>query len=89
MHNNNTPKPKLFYIESEQFHIFFGQLKISEPITIINILANNAFKYQIIPSDEIVLPITVPTPYVFNSSTDSQYKNTEFKGLIIDSSALI
>ena len=37
-------------------------------------------------SDKTVSPTTL-TPYVFNSSTDSQYNDTESKGLLIDSRA--
>ena len=85
--NDNTPKPELFYIESEQFQTSFGQLKGSESITVVNTLADNAFKHRITLSDETVSPITVPAPYVFNSSTDSRYNDSEFKGLLIDSGA--
>ena len=85
--NNNIPKPESFYIKSEQFHISFGQLEDLEPIIIVNTLADNTFKYQITLSDKTVLPITVPAPYVFNSLTNSQYNNTQFKGLFINSSA--
>lgn len=60
MQNDNGFKPKLFYIESEQFHNFFGQLKGSESIKVINMLVNNAFKHQITISDKTVLAITVP-----------------------------
>lgn len=44
-------------------------------------------KHKITLSDETVSPIT-PTPYVFNSSIDSWYNDTEFKGLLIDSGTL-
>ena len=88
MQNNNTPEPELFYIESEQFHASFGQLKSLESITIVNTLATNVFKYQFILNDETVSPITVPASYIFNSSTNSQYNDTKFKGLLIDSGVL-
>lgn len=87
MQNDNTPELESFYIESEQFHTYFGQLKGSESITIVNTLAYNAFKHQIILSDKTVLPTTVPAPYVFNLSIDSWYNDMEFKGLPIDSRA--
>lgn len=45
MQNDNTSESELFYIESGQFHISFGQLKDSESITIVNTLADNTFKY--------------------------------------------
>lgn len=67
----------------EQFYTFFGQLENSEFITVINTLANNAFKYQIILSDETISFIT-PTLYIINWSTHLQYNNTKFKGLLID-----
>ena len=85
--NDNTLEPESFYIESEQFHTSFGQLKGSESITVVNTLADNAFKHQITFSDEIVLPATVLAPYVFNLSTDSRYNDIEFKELLIDSGA--
>lgn len=59
-----------FYTESELFHISFGQLEGSKFITVVNILADNTFKYQIILSDETVLSITTPASYIFNLSTD-------------------
>ena len=37
-------------------------------------------------SDKTAPPVT-PAPYVFNSSTDSRYIDTKFKGLLIDSGA--
>lgn len=56
------PKPKLFYTKLNQFHNFFNQLKVFKFITIVNILANNTFKYQIILSNltvflSLMLPI--------------------------------
>ena len=57
-------------------------------MTVVNTLANNAFKYQITLSDKTILPITVPTPYLFNLSTDLRYNDIEFKGLLINSRAL-
>lgn len=52
----------------------------------MNALANNAFKHRITLSDETVFPVT-PASYVFNSSTDSRYNDTDFKWLLIDSGA--
>ena len=89
MQNNNTPELESFYIKLELFHISFGQLEGLELIKVINTLADNVFKHQITLSNKTVLPITVPAPYVFNFSTNSQYNNTEFQGLLIDSGALI
>ena len=80
------PGFKSFYTESEQFHTSIGQLYNSKSQTIDNTSADNAFKHQIILSNETVLPTTL-APYIFNSSTDSQYNDTEFKWLIIDSGA--
>lgn len=45
MQNDNTPELKTFYIKLEQFHAFFGQLKDSKSIIVVNTLADNAFKY--------------------------------------------
>ena len=56
----------------------------SESKTVVNTFADNAFKHHIILSDKTVSPITL-TPYVFNSSNNSQYNDTEFKVLLIDS----
>lgn len=84
--NDCMPGFESFYTESEQFHTSIGQLHSSESLTVVNTLADNAFKHQITLSDKTVSPITL-TPYVFNSSTDSQYNDTEFKGLVINSSA--
>ena len=67
--NDYTPKSESFYIESEQFHTLIGQLQSSESSIVINTLADNLFKYQIIMSDETA-PLVTPTPYVFNLSTD-------------------
>ena len=84
MQNDNTPKPKLFYIKSEYFQTSFGQLKDSKSITVINMLVDNAFKHQITLSDTKILLITVPAPYIFNLSTDWQYNDIEFKALLVD-----
>ena len=84
MQNDNSPEPESFYIESKQFHTYFGQLKGSEPIIVINTLADNAFKHQITLSDKTVLPTTVPVSYVFNLSIDSWYNDIEFMGLLIN-----
>lgn len=84
MQDNNIPECNLFYIWSKQFHSFFGQPKNSKSITVINILADNIFKYQIMVKDKAISPIIVSAPYVVNLSTDSQYHDTEFKGLLID-----
>lgn len=45
------------------------------------------FRYQITPSDKTVLPITFAL-YIFNSLIDSQYNDTKFKELLIDSNIL-
>ena len=88
IHNDYTPKPttESLYTESEQFHTSIGQMQSSKSITAVNALVDNAFKYRITLNNETVSPIT-PAPYVFNSSTDSQYNDTKFKGLLINSSA--
>ena len=61
-------------------------LEGSESITVINTLADNAFKYQIILGDKTVSPITSAL-YIFNLSTNSKYNDTEFQALLIDLSA--
>ena len=82
--NDFTPTSKSFFTESEQFHTSIGQLNNSESKTVVNNLANNAFKYRITLSDETISPITL-APYVFNLLTDFRYNDIEFKGLFIDS----
>lgn len=74
---------ELLYTGSKQFYIPFCKLKASESVTIINILADNAFKYQVTLSNEIVSLIT-PAFYIFNLSIDSKYNDTEFKELLIN-----
>lgn len=80
-------KSDSFHIKSEQFYILVDKLKSSLSIAVMNTLADNTFKYIITLSNEIVLLITVTAADVLNSSTDSQYNNTEFKGLLHDSGA--
>lgn len=88
IYNYCMAEPELLYIELGQFYTSFYQLRGFNSITVVNILADNALKYQITLSDETFLYITVFTPNVFNSSIDSQYNDTEFKELFIDSDAL-
>lgn len=87
-HDNYTLEPttKSLYIKSEQFHTLIGQLQDIEFITVINTLADTAFKYQIILNDETVSPIS-PASYIFNLLTNSRYNNIEFQRLLIDSGA--
>lgn len=68
----------------KQFHILIDQLQSFDLITVIYILTDIAFKHQITLSNKTILPITVSTFYVFNLSTDSQYNDSEFKGLFIN-----
>lgn len=56
-------------------------------MTVINTLVDNAFKHRITLSDKTILPIIVPTLYLFNLSTDSQYNDIKFKELFISSRA--
>lgn len=77
---------KSIYTKSEQFHIYYDQLKDFEFITVIKTLANNVLKHQITLSiNKTILSITVLALYVFNLSTNLQYNDTEFKKLLIDS----
>lgn len=82
--NDNTPQFESFYIELVQFHTSFSQLKSSKSITVVNTLADNAFKHQIIWSNETVLPIIVSASYIFNLSTDLRYNKIKFKEVFID-----
>lgn len=43
-----------FYIKLKQFHISFGQLKDPRSITVVNTLADNAFKHQITMSNKSI-----------------------------------
>lgn len=54
----------------------------------VSLLANKAFKYQIILRDNTTTPIK-PEPYSFNTSISSQYDNLKFKRLLIDSGTAI
>ncbi len=62
-------KSELFYTKLEQFYILISQLQSSKSLTVINNLINNAFKYWIILSDNVVSFIT-STYYNFNLLTD-------------------
>lgn len=70
IYNNYTVESESFYTKLEQFHISFGQLKGFKSETVVNILTDNTFKYQITLSNNTVSPIIVFAPYVFNVSTD-------------------
>lgn len=50
---------------------------------VIQNLANNAFKYQVILSDKTNCLFTFNF-YVFNLSTNSQYNDTKFKSFFVD-----
>ncbi len=54
----------------------------------INILTDHTFKYQISSANTTILFLN-PTSYSFTISTDMQYNNFEFKGLLIDSGTAI
>lgn len=84
IHNNRMVEFKSFYTILEQFSTFFVQLKGSESKIVVNTLVDNTFKHQIILSNKTVPPITFFVPYVFNLSTDLQYNDTKFKGLLFD-----
>lgn len=57
-------------------------------MTVVNTLADNAFKHQITLSNKTILSIIVFTPYIFNLSIDLKYNNIKFKKLFIDLRAL-
>lgn len=57
-------------------------------MTVINTLADHAFKHRIILSDKTVLYIIVFTLYLFNCWINSWYNYFEFKEWLIDSEAL-
>ena len=79
---------KFFYTKLEQFHTTFGRQERFKSKTVVHTLADNAFKHQITLRNKTVPPINVSDPYVFNSSIDSKYNDTEFQGLLIDLDAL-
>ena len=83
IYNDYRLEPESFYTKLEQFYTFFNKLKGLESIRVVNILANNTFKYYITLSEKTISFIT-PAPYVFNSSTNLQYNDTKFKRLFID-----
>lgn len=80
------PGSESFYTGSGQFHTSIGHLHNSKSFTVVNTLANNAFKHWLTLNNITISPTTFAY-YVFNSSTDSQYNNTQFKELFIDSGA--
>ena len=88
MQNDNIPKLELFYIESKQFHTFFGLLKGLKSIIVVNTLTNKVLKYQITLSDKTVLLITILALYIFNLLIHLQYNNIMVKGLLFDLRAL-
>ena len=57
-------------------------------LIIVNILANNTFKYPIIETDKRISP-TLFNFDIFSLSTNSQYNDTKFKRLVINSEVLI
>lgn len=77
------------YNMSGQFYTSISRLQSFDSITVVNTLADNVLKDQIILKNEIVLPITVFASYVFNLSINSQYNDTKFKEFFIDSDASI
>lgn len=86
MENDNILEPESFYIKSEQFYTSTDQLQSSKSLTVVNTLADNAFKHQITLSDITVSPIT-PASYIFNLSTNSEYNDNKCQRLLIDSGA--
>lgn len=62
---------ELCYTKLEQFYISFGSIKDFKSKTVINTLANNAFKYQSTLNKKTVLAKTIPTLYIFNLLTNS------------------
>lgn len=81
--NDYISESRSFYSKSEQFETFIYQLRGCKFLIVVNILVDNAFKYQIILNDKIVLFVT-PAFYIFNSPTKSQYNDTKFKELFIN-----
>ena len=82
--NHCTLRSESFYTNFEQFNNSIGQLYNSESLTVINTFTNNGFKYQIMLSDEIILP-TILISSIFNLSNNSWYNNIKFMRLFIDS----
>lgn len=79
---------KSFHTESQQFYISICQLHSFKSLFVVSFLADNAFKHQIILRDKTVSSI-ISASYIFNLSTNFQYNNTWFLGLLIDLCALI
>lgn len=71
---------------TEPFFTYFGTFQNTESMAIVSLLANTAFKHQITFEDDISAHAKLE-PYSFNISTSSQYNNSEFKELLIDSGA--
>ncbi len=84
IHNGYISEFKLFYSKLKQLHTLIGELQSFDSLTIINNLADNAFKCQIILCNKIVSPI-ISIFHVFNFLINLQYDDIKFKRSFIDS----
>jgi hypothetical protein len=66
----------------ETFFTSFEIMRNAELETIVNILADNAFKHRIICSNNIIVSIDFQS-YVY-TCIDSRYNESKFKKLLID-----
>lgn len=75
---------------AESFFTVFGEIHSAESMATIGLLANKVFKHQITSENKtIALASAKPEPYSFNTSSNTQYNDLEFKSLLIDSGAAI
>lgn len=73
---------------TKSFAIYFGTFHDSDFMSTTNLLANKVFEHWMTVKDNTVR-LAKSKPYSFNISTSSQYNNTEFKELLIDSGTVI
>lgn len=73
---------------TETFFTSFGEMLNAESMDTTSLLADKAFKHRITSTDNTAAPTpAILGPYNFNTTTDIQYDDTKFKGLLIDSGA--
>lgn len=80
---DSTPIPEL---TTDLFSIYFETFHDVDSMSTVNLLADKVFEHRMTSKDNIV-KLVESEPYSFNTFTSSQYDNTEFKKLLIDSGA--
>jgi hypothetical protein len=81
----NTELTNSFLAESESESFLTSLDESNDTKSVINLLADKAFKHQFTSEDSIIVP-TIES-FIYTSSTESRYDDREFKGILIDSNA--